>query len=131
MALVKPVLKRPDPRLMQTFVQTYPALTTTSTGHPVAIGDLSEITVQAYGAFTGGGSVKLQGSNDPLVADDILNGTSTATWFDCTKDGTNGLTFSAVGVMNLHEHPLYVKPVVTGTLSAGVLLAISGKRMVH
>jgi hypothetical protein len=126
MALVKPVLQRPDTKLMQTFVQTYPAITGSDTTAPVAVGDLSELTVQAYGSFTGGGSVKIQGSNDPRVISDSAN----AVWFDCTTDGTNALSFSAVGAKNMHEHPIFIKAVPTGTL-AGVLLAISGKRMVH
>ena len=126
MADVKPVLQRPDPRLMQTFIQTYPTFSNTSTLFPVAVGDLSELTVQAYGVGAGGGSVKIQGSNDPRVVTDPGN----AVWFDCTKNGTDALSFSAAGAMNLHEHPVWIKPAVTGTLAA-VLLAISGKRMVH
>lgn len=126
MADIKPVLQRPNPKLMQTFIQTYPAFTNTATLFPVAVGDLSEITVQAYGSFVGGGSVGIKGSNDPRVVTDPSN----AIWFDCTYDGTNAIAFAAAGAKNIWEHPVWIKPAVTGTL-ASPLLAISGKRMVH
>lgn len=120
---IKPTQHRPVSSVFQGLVYTYGAITGSDTTAPIAVGDMSEITVQAYGNFTGGGSVKIQGSNDPRVVTDPQN----AVWFDAT-DSDGALSFSAAGAKVLKESPYFLRAVPTGTL-AGVLLAISAKKM--
>jgi len=124
LALITAARQQPVNSIMQVQVYTYAAMVAADTGAPLAIGDLSEVTVQAYGNFTGGGSIKLQGSNDPRVITDSAN----AVWFDM-NDSAGALSFSAAGAKLAKESPYFVRPVVTGTV-VGVQLAISGKRMV-
>lgn len=82
--------------------------------------DYADKTVNAYGDFTGGGSVKLQGTNDPLQA--------AASWIDLTAVGGGALTFSAPGMKVMAENPYYIRCVPAGTL-AGAAIAITGRRV--
>lgn len=122
MAEIAATQHRPVGSVQDAKIYTYAALTGADTTKPLAVGDLSEITVQMYGDFTGGGAVKIQASNDPRVTSDPGN----AVWFDATYDGSNGLSLAAAGMKNLHEHPYYIRAVPSGTL-AGVNVAVSGK----
>ena len=62
-------------------------------------------TVQAYGTF--GGTVTIQGSNDPLG----ISTPASAVWATLTADGTNALTFTAAGLKKIHENPRFIRAI--------------------
>lgn len=85
---------------------------------PVYVGDLTDLCVQTFGVFTGGGSVTLQGSNDPRVLTDPAN----AAW-QTIGSAISAAALSAVGLV-----PQYLRIIGTGTVT-GVSVVISGKRL--
>ncbi len=69
---------------------------------------LSDKTVQMFGTF--GGTVTMQGSNDPRVESDAAN----AAWFSITDNTASAIALTAPGGRLMAEDPLYIRP------SAGV-----------
>jgi len=74
-------------------------------------------TVQAYGTF--GGTVTIQGSNDPLG----LTTPSSAVWFTLTTvDATTGITFTAAGMKKINENPRFVRAITGVGVTAATIV---------
>ena len=104
------------PREVVTWV-----LANTDTGQPISLHDSSDKTVQIFGTFGSGGSVTMQGSNDPRVLTDPNN----AVWFSLTDPQANAITKTAAAGEAILENPLYIRPNCTagdGTTALTIIL---------
>ncbi len=91
------------------------------TGAPIAFASYGDKTMQIFGTFGSGGSVTLQGSNDPRVVSDAGN----AVWFSLVDPQGNAITKTSAAGEALLENPLYIRPSCTagdGTTSLTVIL---------
>lgn len=110
----------------------YPALAVTwaelangDTGSSWESWKLADKTMQVFGTFGTGGSVTMQGSNDPRVITDPSN----AVWFTLTDPQANAITKTSADGEQIQENPRYIRPNVTagdGTTSLTVILASKG-----
>lgn len=107
-------------------------LANTDAGQPIAFSNYSDKTVQVFGTFGSGGSVTLQGSNDPRVLVDYAAGTpkgsETAKWFTLKDPQANAITKTSDGADSgeaILENPLFIRPNCTagdGTTAITVIL---------
>jgi len=110
MATITPTYLTP---LVDTKVITYTAMGASDAGVAFEYSKHPTKTVHVTGTF--GGTVTIQGSNDPLG----ITTPASAVWATLTSDGTNALTFTATGLKNIHENPRFIR-VITGAGVADV-----------
>jgi hypothetical protein len=91
-------------KLVGQNVVTWASMAASVNGEPFEYSKFTNKTLQVFGTF--GGTVTIQGSNDPRVLTDPGN----AVWATLTADGTNALTFTAVGMKKIHENPRFIRP---------------------
>lgn len=92
---------------------TWTPLLTTDTGSAESCGRLSDRSIQVIGTLGAGGSINVQGSND---------GT---TWATLSDPAGVALATMGVGIEEILENTLFVRPVVVGgdgTTSITVIL---------
>jgi hypothetical protein len=119
MAIVPLSRKTPRP-LPGVEVVTW-VLANTDTGQPWEIANYSDKTFQIFGTFGSGGSVTMQGSNDPRVITDADN----AVWFTLVDPQANAITKTSAGGETILENPLYIRPQCTagdGTTALTVIV---------
>jgi hypothetical protein len=79
---------------------------------------LADKTVHMFGTF--GGTVTLQGSNDPLA----ITSPSTASWFTLTDNFGNAIAYSSATLATIAQAPLYIQPSAgSGVTSVTVVIA--------
>lgn len=108
------------------IVFNWAALANGDTGNPIVIPSFGDKTVQVFGTFGSGGSVTLQGSNDPRVITDPAN----AVWFALTDPQANAITKTSAAGEAILENPLYVRPSVTagdGTTALTIIICAKGQ----
>lgn len=104
---------------------TWAALGNGDTGQPLESNNLSDKTVQIFGTFGTGGSVTLQGSNDPRV----ISNPGSDVWFPLTDPQGNAITKTAASGEQIMENPRWVRPSVTagdGSTSLTVIISARG-----
>lgn len=107
--------------LVDTETVSWDSLTASDTGEPYEFAKFSDKTVQVFGTF--GGTVTLQGSNDPRVLSDPNN----AVWATLTDVQASALTFTAAGIGTVAENPRFIRPSVgTGVTSVTISLQAAG-----
>jgi hypothetical protein len=87
------------------------------TGDAQVTAHYADKTVTVTGTFGASGSVTLQGSNDGSI------------WHTLVDPQGNDLTFTAAGIEQVLENPLYLRPIVTvgdGTTDLDVILSCKG-----
>ena len=89
-------------------VVTYTAMGASDTGIAFEKSNHKTKTVHVTGTF--GGTVTIQGSNDPLG----ITTPGSAVWITLTTDGSAALTFTATGMENIHENPRFIRA-ITGS----------------
>lgn len=90
-------------------------------GSPMAVASYSDKTMQIFGTFGSGGSVTLQGSNDPRVETDPSN----AVWFSLVDPQGNAITKTAASGEAILENPFWIRPVCTagdGTTNLTIII---------
>ena len=95
-------------------VTTWSAIPNGNQGLAQSAAQYNDKCIQVGGTFGAAGSVQLEGSND---------GT---TWFILHDPSSAALTFTAAGLKEVLENPLYIRPNVTagdGTTALTVILA--------
>ena len=97
------LLRSPE-RLVGTDTVTWAAMGASVDGAPYAYGKFPDKTVQVFGTF--GGTVTLQGSNDPRVLSDPGN----AVWFTLLDIDGDAITFTAAGARVIRENPRFIRP---------------------
>lgn len=104
------------------YITWYP-LANGDTGEPLQkAAHLSDKTMQVFGTFGSGGSVTMQGSNDPRVMTDPSN----AVWFTLVDPQANAITKTSAAGEAILENPRYIRPTVTGgdgTTALAVIIA--------
>ncbi len=106
------------------FMYTWAGLLNGDTGAPLQIPSMSDKTVHIFGTFGSGGSVTLQGSNDPRV----LTNPGSAVWVALTDPQGNAITKTAAAIEALLENPIFIRPIVTaGDGSTDLTVIISAK----
>lgn len=96
------------------------------TGQPLPVVDFADKTMQIFGTFGSGGSVTMQGSNDPRVITDPSN----AVWFSLTDPQANAITKTSAAGEAILENPIWIRPNCTagdGTTSLRVNLSATRK----
>ena len=101
---------------VDTHVITYTAIGASTDGIAFESPEYGLKTVQAYGTF--GGTVTIQGSNDPLG----LTTPTSAIWATLTTDGTTALTFTAAGMKKVHENPRFIRAITGAGVSAATVV---------
>lgn len=104
---------------------TWAALANGDTGQPLESAKLSDKTAQIFGTFGAGGSITLQGSNDPRV----LSAPSSAVWVDLTDTTETALTFTTASGAQILQNYRFIRPTVTagdGTTALTVVLCSKG-----
>lgn len=104
---------------------TWAPLANSDTGQPLESAKLSDKTAQVFGTFGAGGSLTLQGSNDPRV----LSAPSSAVWVDLTDTTETALTFTSANGSQILQNYRFVRPTVTagdGTTALTVILCSKG-----
>jgi len=100
-------------------------------GQPFESGLMTDVTAQVYGTFGTGGSLSMQGSNDPRVVTDYAAGTSTAQWFPIEDNLGNAWTKTAAGGDIVLQSPRFLRPICTagdGTTALTLILKAVGDR---
>ena len=117
---------RPVSSVHNTVIAQWATLVTGDTSEPWAGGDYTDKSVHVFNSdFTGGGSVSVQGSNDPRVITDPAN----ADWVILKNDAGAACTYSADDKFDVIVAPMYfTRILVTGTV-AGVNVAMCGRRI--
>lgn len=108
----------PNSLTVRTFLASWAAMANTDTGTPVRCAQYSDRTIQVFGTFGVGGTLRIEGSND---------GTNWAALKD--PQGAN-LEFTAAGIKLASEAPVFVRPVVAagdGTTALTVLALFRGE----
>lgn len=109
MATIIPTyLKGSEGKLVDQQVITYTGFGASDTGIAFEYSKHPTKTVHVIGTF--GGTVTIQGSNDPRG----LTDPGSAVWTTLTADGTNALTFTAAGMKTIHENPRFIRA-ITGS----------------
>ena len=104
---------------------TWAALANGDTGEPYQSAKLSDKTVQVFGTFGTGGSLKIEGSNDPRV----ISAPSSAVWVDLTDTTETTIVFSAAGGAQILQNYRWIRPSVTagdGTTSLTAIVSAKG-----
>lgn len=112
--------------LVGTKIITWGPLANTDTGLPLNVTNMADKTVHIFGTFGSGGSVTLQGSNDPRVITDPNN----ANWQTLTDPQGNAITKTSASLELLLENPRYIRPNVTagdGTTAITVIVSAKGR----
>ncbi len=91
-------------KLVGTLTAVWTAMGASVNGAPLEYSKFPDKTVQAYGTF--GGTVTMQGSNDPRVLTDAGN----AVWFTLTDNQGAPITFTAAGAKLIAENPRFIRP---------------------
>ncbi len=79
-------------------------LAASDTGSPMKFSTFADKTVQAFGTF--GGTVTLEGSNDPRCETDAGN----AVYAPLTDNLGNPIAFSSAGISLIAEAPVFIRP---------------------
>lgn len=90
-------------------------------GQPLEAGEFADKTVQVFGTFGSGGSVTMEGSNDPRVITDSSN----AIWFTLADPQGNAITKTSAAGEGILENPRFIRPSCTagdGTTSLTVII---------
>ena len=111
MAVIAPVTTNPL-GLSNVRVETWETLTESDTAGPRIIPFKSDKTVSVTGTF-GTATVVIQGSND---------GTN---WFTLTDAADAALSFTAAGLSEILENPLYIRPSASGGTGQDVDIIIT------
>ncbi len=90
--------------LTGTDTVTWAAMAASVNGQAWECSNYPDKTVQCFGTF--GGTVTMQGSNDPRVITDAAN----AVWFSLTDKYGNAITFTAAGAKLITENPRFIRP---------------------
>ena len=99
-------------------------------GKPIKFAKYSDKTVQFYGTFGSGGTVVLEGSNDPRANPENANHAN-AVWFTLTDAQANTVEKSAAAGEVVQENPLWLRPRVTsGDGTTSITCALCGKRSI-
>ncbi len=104
---------------------TWAALANGDTGQPLESAKLSDKTAQVFGTFGAGGSITLQGSNDPRA----LSAPGSAVWVDLTDTTETALTFTGANGAQILQNYRFIRPSVTagdGTTALTVILCSKG-----
>lgn len=120
MAIVPITPTKPNDTTNARFIM-WPNMANGDTGQPLEIQRYPDKTVHIYGTFGAGGSVTIQGSNDPRVISDPSN----AVWTTLTDPQANALTKTSAAIEVILESPRYIRPSVTagdGTTSITVVI---------
>lgn len=91
------------------LIKTWENLANGDTGEPLESCWFSDKTIQVFGTFGSGGSVTMQGSNDPRV----LTNAASAEWFSLVDPQGNAITKTASGGEAILENPRFIRPSVT------------------
>lgn len=94
-------------------------LTANDVGQPMAFSNLADKTVQVWGTF--GGTVTIQGSNDPLVETDP----NSAQWETLTNTLGEAASFTAHGMITLTEAPAYIRPIAGSGVSSVKIVVVA------
>jgi len=95
------------------------------TGQPIAIPDFSDKTMQIFGTFGSGGSVTMEGSNDPRV----ISAPGSAVWFTLVDPQANAITKTSAGGEVILENPIWIRPNCTaGDGTTALTINIAAKR---
>ena len=92
-------------------------LTASQNGDAFEYAKLADKTVQMFGTF--GGTVTMQGSNDPRVVTDAGN----AVWSTLTDNNGGSIALTAAGMRLIAENPTFIRPSV-GVGVTAVTIAI-------
>ena len=94
---------------VRTKVVTYTAIAASANNVAFEAPEYPTKTVQATGTF--GGTVTIQGSNDPLA----LSSPASAVWFTCTDGSPGGsaadITYTAAGANIIGENPRFMRAI--------------------
>jgi hypothetical protein len=106
---------------------TWTPLANGDTGQPLEnAGRYSDKTVQIFGTFGAGGSVTLEGSNDPRV----MTAPGSAVWFALVDPASSAITKTSAAGEAVLENPRFIRPNVTagdGTTALTVIIAAKGQ----
>ncbi len=126
MALQKPVLE--SQTAAGRFIEVFDfILGNADNAQAFLIPRYSDKTVQIFGTF-GGATVTIQGSNDPLVPADDVNGTTNATWATLTDPLGAALTATSAKLATILQNPLYIRAISSGGTGSAINVNFCAKR---
>lgn len=103
-------------------------LSGSDTGLPFTLAAHSDKTVHVYGTFSGG-SLVLQGSNDPRANPDHPDHSS-ADWQTLVDPSGSSISVSQNDVVQILDNTLYVRPLVSGgDGSTDLNVSVVGKKV--
>jgi hypothetical protein len=98
-----------------------PFTTTNLDGAPITYHGTGDRTITVDGVFGAGGTITVQGSNDPI------GGGVPTNWWPLTFVGGAAATFTTGGIKLISECPAWIRPLLSGgdgTTALNVRLAI-------
>ncbi len=104
------------------------------TGTPVAMSEYSDKSVQigcgasaSAGNTFGSATVVIQGTNDPRGSPDHTDHAN-AVWSTLKDPQGNDISFTASGIKQILENPLWIRPKTSGGTGTDIDVVITGKR---
>lgn len=127
MAVINPTVLQPTKGVL---IIKWAALANGDTGLPFALPQHNDKSVQIYGTFGTGGSVRLEGSDEAPKT--VENPTPvTPTWATLNNPADAPLTFTAAGLEAVLENSSQIRPNVTagdGTTALTVIVTAKAAR---